>query len=220
MVEDDSKSPESSKEEKRAEQPIDGNAISLFLVIVPFAILLCSLFYSLTYYDSSEPNVPIVRQSKDDPLGTYPPNVTKRLLRKRVKVHQPNCTNGDHLKEELKNISSELYIKKGICTPEDVNNIKKHSVPNMASNNNIGEPRSHFVIYIAVGLLLTSLLAAFLDVYKVKGRAKTKPQLTKRCSLADLTVLRHSRRESMKKDSMMDEHRAPLKLLDSSPINE
>ncbi|KAF5308039.1 hypothetical protein FQR65_LT06413 [Abscondita terminalis] len=136
----------------------------------------------------------------------------KSVKKMRI-ITQPNCTVQEYINKSLKDILSQLHLKKLLCTPEDVNNVKKHALPNSTVKRS-AEPRGHFIIYFAVGLLLASLVAAFLDVYKVKGKPlKNKPPLTKRCSLADLTVLRHNRRESMKKDAMIDDHRVSLKLL-------
>lgn len=133
------------------------------------------------------------------------------------------------------------------------------------------ETRDTVIVYVAISLLLTSLGAALIEVWKVyvnnkkaQGRntvnttAKaspsaapglpglpglsglngamgipTKPELTRRCSLADLTVLRHHRRESMmRRDSAMHMsidngstvpgsgncHRVPLKTMGTLSI--
>ncbi|KAF2885928.1 hypothetical protein ILUMI_20245 [Ignelater luminosus] len=205
----------------------DGNTLPIFLLllVVPLLIVSCTLLYVYTSYQAKPDNnitFPVITSSADTIVNKQDVNDTRDITafsRKHIQV-QPHCTIKEYFDEKLKEISEELYIKKQLCTLNDFHSDEKNDVPNLASTNHkVPEPRGHFVIYIAVGLLLTSLVAAFVDVYKVKGKpSKTKPQLTKRCSLADLTVLRHSRRESMRKDSIADEQRGPLKLLDRSPM--
>ncbi|KAK5641830.1 hypothetical protein RI129_010377 [Pyrocoelia pectoralis] len=187
----------------------DGYTIPLLSLVTVTLIVLCSVFYGSTTSESEgNRNVSVSIEEQE----------FESIARVRIRS-QPNCTMKEYIFSTLCEISSELYIRKTTCAPEDVNDLLKHAVP--TSKKKSREPRGNSVIYIAVGLLLTSLMVAFLDVYKVKGKpSKSKPQLTKRCSLADLTVLRHSRRESMKKDSMMDEHRVPLKLLGARPLPE
>lgn len=200
----------------------DGNTLPIFLLllVVPLLIVSCTLLYMYTSYQAKPDNnitFPVITSSVETIINKQDVNDTPDgsvFPRRRIQI-QPNCTIKEYFDEKLKEISEELYVKKQLCTLNGLHNEEKIDVPNLAATNHkVPEPRGHFVIYIAVGLLLTSLVAAFVDVYKVKGKpSKTKPQLTKRCSLADLTVLRHSRRESMRKDSIVDEQRGPLKLL-------
>lgn len=182
----------------------DGYTIPMLSLMTVTLIVLCSVFYGNTTFESEgNRNLSV---SVEEENGRELETIRRVPIRAR-----PNCTMKGYILSTLGEISSELYIRRTTCAPEDVNNLLKHAVPTKKKSR---EPRGNSVIYIAVGLLLSSLIVAFLDVYKVKGKpSKSKPQLTKRCSLADLTVLRHSRRESMKKDSMMDDHRVPLKLL-------
>lgn len=108
----------------------------------------------------------------------------------------------------LDEILMDLYIENEMCRPEDVNNLRKHRIPrNLSKNSKQAEPRGTMVVYIAVALLLTSLLTAILELYKAKGysaSSKTKPPLTRKCSLADLTVLKHNRKELMRRDTMWE----------------
>lgn len=176
----------------------DGYTIPVLTLTSVVLIVLCSIFCANSSPEREVPSPTI------DEQRIAPPQ--RRKL--RVVTSQPNCTMEEYVLDTLREISSELYLRSVSCAPGDVND----AVP--LAKRPVEETRGNSVIYIAVGLLLMSLVVAFLDVYKVKGKPlKSKPQLTKRCSLADLTVLRHSRRESMKKDSMMDDHRVPLKLL-------
>ncbi|KAF5293683.1 hypothetical protein FQA39_LY03168 [Lamprigera yunnana] len=201
-------------DEKEAIRGTEGNgnernSISIFTFTSAAVIGLCCLYYVNT---TSEVNLAgnSTSNSKQDENEIAVPVKINRIINIQ---YQPNCTKQEYFGKTLKDISLLLYTKKLLCTPEDAKNLKKHNVPNFAPKK-VAEPKGYVVIYIAVGLLLVSLVAAFLDVYKVKGKpCKSKPPLTKRCSLADLTVLRHTRRESMKKDSMYDDHRIPLKLL-------
>ncbi|KAB0794207.1 hypothetical protein PPYR_13827 [Photinus pyralis] len=184
----------------------DGYTIRVLTLTSVVLIVLCSIFCA-----RSSPERDVLSPSIDE-QRIAPPQ--RRKL--RVMTSQPNCTMEEYVLDTLREISSELYLRAVSCTPGDVNDLLKHTV--LHAKRPAEETRGNSVIYIAVGLLLTSLVVAFLDVYKVKGKPlKSKPQLTKRCSLADLTVLRHSRRESMKKDSMVDDHRVPLKLLGARP---
>ncbi|KAK4873832.1 hypothetical protein RN001_013192 [Aquatica leii] len=189
----------------------EGYTIPALLFIIAIVFISCSVFYVNTSSAAKSENFSNLEEV------TLPRSVSQKNV--RIKA-QPNCTMQEHITKKLQDISTELYTKNVLCMPEDVNNVKKHNVPN-ANIKKAAKPRGNFVIYFAVGLLMASLVAAFLDVYKVKGKpSKRKPPLTKRCSLADLTVLRHNRRESMKKDYVVEDHRVPLKLLDTLPIRE
>lgn len=123
-----------------------------------------------------------------------------------ITIKQPSCTIS-YLNQILSDILDDLYVDRTMCTPKDVTNLKKHRLPKVASKTNkTTEPRAMMVVYIAVGLLLTSLGAAIVELYKAKGQSsvKTKPTLTRKCSLADLTVLKHNRKELMRRDTMWD----------------
>lgn len=54
---------------------------------------------------------------------------------------------------------------------------------------------------------MTSLGAALLEYYKAKlqpTKKDGKPPLSRKCSLADLTVMKHHRKEMIRRDSMME----------------
>lgn len=147
------------------------------------------------------------------------PNVTNDLnesiaVEKKIKAktstklvpRQPACPK-IYKFSILDEILLDLYIENEMCRPEDVHNLRKHRIPrNISKNNKSDEPRGTMVVYIAVALLLTSLLTAILELYKAKGysASKTKPPLTRKCSLADLTVLKHNRKELMRRDTMWE----------------
>lgn len=61
--------------------------------------------------------------------------------------------------------------------------------------------------YFVGGLLVTSLGAALLEYYKAKikpTKKDGKPPLSRKCSLADLTVMKHHRKEMIRRDSLMN----------------
>lgn len=138
----------------------------------------------------------------------------KFLKMKRLQQQKQQPTSHISLRRiyVLPTILQHLYEKHSLCTPEDVHNEAKHRIPSKIASktSKMNEPRAVMVIYIAIGLLLTSLGAALLDFFRAKSDqnsadgAKKKHMLTRKCSLADLTVLRHSRKESMRKDSIYD----------------
>lgn len=101
----------------------------------------------------------------------------------------------------LSNILNEFYLKSDECTE-----LKCHSRNNKKDSHST-ETTGLIVAYVAISVLLISLIAAFLEVIRAKKdpvQNRTKPELSRRCSLADLTLLRHSRRESlMRRDSSM-----------------
>lgn len=108
----------------------------------------------------------------------------------------PRC-HTHHIYTVLEGILIELYLKSHKCEGP------KCKMKEKITTQNTGL----IVAYAAVLLLLVSLLAAFIEVLKAKKdpiQNKSKPELSRRCSLADLTVLRHSRRESlMRRDSSL-----------------
>ncbi|XP_022912553.2 uncharacterized protein [Onthophagus taurus] len=78
------------------------------------------------------------------------------------------------------------------------------------------------VIHISILLLQTSLIwtiVDFVDRYMKRGKKKIeKPPLHRTCSLADMTLMRHQRRESMRKDLSLDA-RFPSRMIVSENIN-
>lgn len=100
----------------------------------------------------------------------------------------------------LSEILYDYHIGNNVCVGQKCSNKTKKIVTSKETTGLI-------VVYVAVCLLLISLGAAFLELIKAKKepvKNKTKPELTRACSLADLTVLRHNRRESMvRRDSTL-----------------
>lgn len=180
-------------------------AIFLTIPILSYVLLFylpATLFPYKTVHNATEASVSLHDTSDNETVN----NTNTSPVNKRVFKMQPACPIS-YLSRILMGILDDLYVSREMCRPEDVNNLKKHRIPKAASKTNkSAEPRGTMVIYIAVGLLLTSLGAAILEVYKAKGQssAKTKPALTRKCSLADLTVLKHNRKELMRRDTMWD----------------
>lgn len=126
----------------------------------------------------------------------------------RIVVQQPACPRS-HLLVILHEICNELFIKSELCTPEDFHNEAKHRLPRIVAHNNstASEPRGTIVGYFAIGLLLASLGAAFVELYKAKSQTPTKQKkhpLSRKCSLADLTVLKHHRKELIRRESILE----------------
>lgn len=134
---------------------------------------------------------------------------------------QPHC-------ESLsKEIALRLLILENFrCKPEDIKREKLKTAFLSKKARKIrpkskSESTESMVVYVAVGLLLISLGAALLEVFKFTNQpttTKAKPALNRSCSLADLTVMRHNRKELMRRDSMLEgsslEARGAPKLLD------
>lgn len=193
------------------------------LVVCVFikAMVVTLLLYSVAHYSFYSP------QASDDLAETnatieanvteeLPVNKTRMVIRKIIL--QPSCPIS-YIKTIFQELLLDLYFKKEGCTPEDVLNTEKHKIPRpLPRPNKTTNPRGTIVVYFAVGLLLASLGAACLEVFKAKGQSgcKSKAPLTRKCSLADLTVLRHSRKELVRRESVLEgvvEHQGSLKTL-------
>lgn len=160
---------------------------------------------------------------------------TTQMIEKRMKKQViykpmfPHCVR-EHIYTVFAGILQEFHVKQTMCTDSDC---QRHNLNNNEdaemTDDEAKDSSGLFVVYVVISLLLVSLIAAFLEVYRARktpGRAaRDKPELSRRCSLADLTVLRHNRRETMmRRDSVMhmsfdsattssNHHRVPLKLL-------
>ncbi|KAJ8965109.1 hypothetical protein NQ314_004333 [Rhamnusium bicolor] len=61
--------------------------------------------------------------------------------------------------------------------------------------------------YAVGGLLITSVGAALIELYKAKKqppKKNGKNPLSRKCSLADLTVMKHNRKELIRRDSILE----------------
>ncbi|KAK9883524.1 hypothetical protein WA026_001700 [Henosepilachna vigintioctopunctata] len=107
----------------------------------------------------------------------------------------------------LQELCDEFIFKATTCIPEDRENMDKHKVSmKLSPKNSTANPRDNIVGFLTAVLLMVSLVAAFIELYKAKKQAplKSKAPLTRKCSLADLTVLKHYRKEKTRRDSVMD----------------
>lgn len=179
------------------------------------AVVVTLLLYSVIHYSFSTTTKENSNNTTTNITVEIPENKT-RMVKMRVIV-QPSCPIS-YIHTILQEILVDLYFKKLGCTPEDFLNAEKHKIPRLRVNKIVVNPRGTIVVYFAVGLLLASLGAACLEVFKAKGQTncKSKTPLTRKCSLADLTVLRHSRKELVRRESVLEgvvEHQGSLKTL-------
>lgn len=180
--------------------------VCLFIKAVVIALLLLSItrysFYSPEVNETTETNT--TNDTTTNLTTPQPPaNKTRTVI-----VLQPSCPISYIHTILLQEMLVDLYFKKEGCLPDDVANIEKHKIPRppVRPNKINTNPRGTIVVYFAVGLLLASLGAACLEVFKAKGQtgSKAKAPLTRKCSLADLTVLRHSRKELVRRESILE----------------
>ncbi|XP_076258178.1 uncharacterized protein LOC143195140 isoform X2 [Rhynchophorus ferrugineus] len=131
---------------------------------------------------------------------------------------QPVCLPRNKI-EEMDRIFEELINVRLSCKPEDILNPAKHKIPkyyyeNSLRNNSTNDTQNTIVNCIIAALLLTSLGAALLEFYRAKispaptdnERKGLKPPLNRKCSLADLTVLKHHRKELVRRESILEHH--------------
>ncbi|XP_050298794.1 uncharacterized protein LOC126737789 isoform X2 [Anthonomus grandis grandis] len=129
---------------------------------------------------------------------------------------QPSCPLEDkHI--QLNMLCTQFIFEKYNCKPEDVLNPLKHKIPkfyyqNSLKNNSNNDTQNTIVNFIIAALLLTSLGAALLEFYRAKIVPRTddkkgnKGNLSRKCSLADLTVLKHHRKELIRRESVLEQH--------------
>lgn len=178
----------------------------------------CTLLYlsSSLLNNTNRENSTFEAAASDLSAAIVQQDSSRRILTPVKKIVTQPCTHISHIHVVLAGVINDMKFRNEKCVPEDFNNLEKHRLPRLKNNKN-PDSQGTMAVYISVGLLLFSLGAAFLEFYKAKvqptNNSKNKPVLTRRCSLADLTVLRHSRKESMKRESGDQEMRGPLKLL-------
>nr|XP_023028355.1 uncharacterized protein LOC111516424 [Leptinotarsa decemlineata] len=139
-------------------------------------------------------------------------NVSEKIKADFVKRRlpaQPSCPTLDKMKI-LKDICEELRKTHDICTPEDKFKQDQHKIPERASvkNHLRKEAELPTIVNYALGIILiASLGAALLELYKAKmqpTKKNGKSPLSRKCSLAELTVLKHQRKEMLRRDSLME----------------
>lgn len=169
----------------------------LAIVFTALAIASC-LFYNPTNDINKQSE--ILNSTVVEPVVTNATNIVKiKKTKPLLNPMFPRCYT-HHIYTALSGILTDLHKKhykciNGKCTARNSKQIATKETTGL------------IFAYAAVALLLISLFAAFVEVYKAKKetvKSKGKPELSRRCSLADLTVLRHNRRESfMRRDSSL-----------------
>lgn len=181
------------------------------------AVVVSLLLYTVMQYSFTSPSEDALEANRTSEVALA--NKT-RLVARKVVVLQPSCPLS-YVREVLRDLLTDLHFRKLGCRAEDVDNAEKHEIPRppVRPPTRAANPRGTIVVYFAVGLLLTSLGAACLEVFRAKGQGgcKARAPLTRKCSLADLTVLRHSRKELVRRESVVlegvVEHHGSLRTL-------
>lgn len=189
----------------------DSALVTCMLIKIVIIILCVYPIIQYGFYSDSNTDLPPETANASDIIDSNSSAVVNKNHttpnRRFTVVKQPTCSNKFAKELEMQEILYELHVKNEMCTPEDINNLEKHRIPKLPpKRNETSNPRGTIVVYFAVGLLLTSLGAACLEFFKAKGQlpAKSKTPLTRKCSLADLTVLRHTRKELVRRESVME----------------
>ncbi|XP_044759052.1 uncharacterized protein LOC123316857 [Coccinella septempunctata] len=208
---------DSASENSVLAQPPPNPPVGYEFLLIFAKILITVLFmYPLAHY-SIYGGGDKMEKSAENLMGTLNATVTvkeeavstneTRQVQMRLVV-PPSCP-----LPETQTVLDELcedYVFKSICcTPEDFENEDKHKIPrNIASYRAPSDPRANIVSFVTVGFLIVSLIATFLELYKAKKQApaKAKAPLTRKCSLADLTIMKHQRKELVRRDSILEGH--------------
>lgn len=179
---------------------LDGARPDQILTLIKVLIGLLFI-YPVAHYSIFVKNVEITPTIDEIILPVTKINLTKPPPKIVV---QPTCPIS-HLLVILKGLCDEVNFNGTTCTPEDFNNLKKHKIP--VNKNSGGDPRSDLVGYLVAIFIVISLFATFWELYKEKREtpAKVKAQMQRKCSLAELTVLKHQRKEMKRRDSIIEE---------------
>ncbi|XP_028137577.1 uncharacterized protein LOC114332065 [Diabrotica virgifera virgifera] len=152
--------------------------------------------------------------------------VTDRILTENVEITKDvqvdnkqkdnkNSCNKSYTLVIFNEILTELIEENELCTPNDFYNSNKHKIPKSAVRNfrketyqGKTEAKVPAIVNYAVGIvLMVSLGAAVLELYKAKrqpAKKDGKNSLSRKCSLADLTVMKHHRKEMVRRESIME----------------
>lgn len=190
------------------------------LISVKVLLGLCVLGYMSSLLGSSEEKYLMEKEDEEGNSSTLAEiEVPLPAPMKKPIVLQPHCEIiNSHVILRLI-LNESFQCKPGDADKEKLKSTspgKKRKIRHYPKSKS--ETTESMVVYVAVGLLLISLGAALLEVFKFPNEPniKTKPALNRSCSLADLTVMRHNRKELMRRDSVLDgnlESRGPSKLL-------
>ncbi|CAH1112172.1 unnamed protein product [Psylliodes chrysocephalus] len=134
-------------------------------------------------------------------------NIEINPVRKKVK-QEPTCSRS-YMVVILEEICEELVVNNNYCTPADFGNINKHKIPKrIIKNRSKKEAKVPAIVNYAMGIILmTSVGAALLELYRAKRNPEKKDgknSLSRKCSLADLTVMKHQRKEMVRRESIME----------------
>ncbi|GJQ86381.1 hypothetical protein Trydic_g4955 [Trypoxylus dichotomus] len=184
---------------------------NVVMISIKVLLGLCVLGYMSTLLGTTEekqlnpenpeqgPHSPAIVENDSD--------IVEPIIPIKKVILQPHCEPSS--KEiALRLLLLEIYR----CQPDDIKREKLKAAPpprkfKRNRHKSKAENTESMVVYVAVGLLLISLGAALLEVFKFSNQPatiKTKPTLNRSCSLADLTVMRHNRKELMRRDSMLE----------------
>jgi hypothetical protein len=184
------------------ESDVTANLVMFLKIVIVLVFVYPLLHYTLLKSGGGEP-VPQPANYTDPPVPEPPAPARRRA----PPMEQPSCPPFQP-RGVLRELCEDLFVRREQCTPEDFHDLEKHKLPRPQTRNDTkGEPRGTIVGCVAAGLLLTSLGAAFVELYRAKSQTTvktTKPPMSRRCSLADLTVLKHNRKELVRRESIME----------------
>ncbi|CAG9767393.1 unnamed protein product [Ceutorhynchus assimilis] len=180
--------------------------------LIASAIFYAKLGTSNGYLD----DINNITETPDNLTQNAGSNATNSTKVKLAIKPQPACPPQDKFLE-LSALCDEVLVAKFSCTPEDIMNPAKHKIPKFyyqqqsVKNNSSNETQNTIVNYIIAALLITSLGAALLEFYRAKisptpsvDKRGSKTLLNRKCSLADLTVLKHHRKELVRRESILE----------------
>lgn len=208
------------------------------ILIVFLQLLIATMFiYPLIYYnamwdeeDTTSTSIITLIQNQTNnasEIVNNDPNINNKLRPSNQIKKQPSCTPLNHQTIALLDLCQYLNV----CTANDKHNLAKHKLPTKYHHNIPSSvtttkknaaaaeaTRNTIIGYMAAALLVTSLAAAILELYKAKcemtedaSAAASSSNISSRssivgrkCSLADLTVLKHNRKELVRRDSILD----------------
>ncbi|KAJ8972426.1 hypothetical protein NQ317_012444 [Molorchus minor] len=192
------------------------NIIKLMVIILLVAALtkkVMDIFGHVS--DDQEHVVPnqseiIINANITDNIGavvSVKENVIRKKGNSRINVSkQPSCQKS-YIIIILREICSELYTKKELCTPKDYysRDETKRRDSKFKSNSPKEVQVPAIVNYAIGGLLIASVAAALLELYKAKRpKIAEKNPTSRKCSLADLVVMKHHRKELLRRESILE----------------
>ncbi|KAL3273426.1 hypothetical protein HHI36_014870 [Cryptolaemus montrouzieri] len=185
----------------------------VFLILVKVLIAVMFIFplahYSMYRENSDEKLMEHMEKSAetDNLYNGSESTISDEIKKIKTRIILPPSCPASYILIILQELCADYSFRAINCIPEDFENLKKHQIPvSSARKNSAGDPRNNIVSFLTAVLLVVSLIAAFLELYKAKKQtpAKTKAPLTRKCSLADLTVLKHHRKEMVRRDSILE----------------